>query len=149
MLKDYDKLWVIGDSFTTPEVCVAPQDSFWGLLGTQAQIPIINNCSRTGNSFDSVCQILVGMQQEYNWQKDLFIIGVPPLKRITVFDDHKNTDYTAKTFDTQTWKYVPFDVGCHRGLISLQNFGEDKTLIIHDDTSWAETQALRLSLIHI
>ena len=143
MSKNYNKLWVIGDSFTTPGVCVNPQDSFWGLLGTRAQIPIINNCSRIVNSFDSVCQLLIGMQQEYDWQKDLFIIGVPPLKRITVFDDHKNTRYTAETVDTQTWKSVPFDVKCHTGLISLQNFGEDKTLIIHDDTSWTETQALR------
>jgi hypothetical protein len=143
LLKDYDKLWVFGDSFTTPEVCVDPSESFWGLLALYLNINNINNCSRPVNSFDSVCQLAVGLQQEINWTNDLVLIGIPPLERITVFDNFKDTEYQGWQFETQTWQHKKFDIDLHRGLIGLQNYGTDKELIIQSDRSWSETQALR------
>lgn len=143
MLKDYDKLWVFGDSYTTPNVCVDPNESFWGLLASHIGITKVNNCSRPVNSVDSICQILVGLQQQINWKNDLLLIGIPPLERITVFDDCKNTDYLGWHFNTDTWEHEKFDIDCHRGLISLQNYGTDKQLIVHSDRSWLETQVLR------
>ena len=76
MLKDYNKLWVFGDSYTTPEVCVKPQDSFWGLTAQHLKIGSIENCSKPVNSFDSVCHLLISMQDQYNWDHDLFLIGI-------------------------------------------------------------------------
>jgi hypothetical protein len=143
LLKRYDKLWVFGDSFLTPDICVSPSDSFWGLAATHIEIPTVLNCSRPVNSFDSVCQLLVGLQQQINWGTDLVLIGIPPLERITVFDDHKDTAYNGHQFSTQTWESTQFDIECHRGLIGLQNYGNDKQMIIHNDRSWLETQALR------
>ena len=143
MLKDYDKLWVIGDSFTTPNVCVDPSESFWGLTATHCNILTILNCSRPVNSFDSVCQILISEQNSYNWENDLFLIGIPPLERITVFDNHKNTPYYASKIDTTTWKVESFQIQTHHGLVGLQNYGTDKQLIIYSDRAWAETQLLR------
>ena len=143
MLKDYDKLWVFGDSYTTPNVCVDPQDSFWGLLATHLGVPTIKNCSRPVNSFDAVCQLLVGLQREIHWDTDIVLIGIPPLERITVFDNFKNTEYLGHTIDTDTWQDQQFDISAHRGLVSLQNYGTDKELIIHHDRSWLETQTLR------
>jgi hypothetical protein len=143
LLKDYDKLWVFGDSYTTPTVCVAPEDSFWGLTASHCGIPTIINFSKTGNSFDSVAQILIGEQAQYNWGKDLFLIGIPPLERITVFDNYKDTEYCGQTIDTKTWQLASLQSQAHHGLIALSNYGEDKQLIIHSDRSWLETQTLR------
>ena len=87
-----NKLYVFGDSYITPYKNVDPQDSFWGLAGKHLGVEQIINVSRISNSFDSVCQLLIGMQNQYNynWREDFFIIGLPPLERITIFDDHKD-----------------------------------------------------------
>ena len=143
MSKKYHKLWVFGDSYSTPNVCVEPQQSFWGLVAMQAVIETVMNCSRPVNSFDSICQLLVGIQKEIKWTDDLLLIGIPPLERITVFDNYKNTEYIGNKFDTNTWQEQKFDIDCHRGIVSLQNYGTDKELIIHHDRSWLETQVMR------
>ena len=143
MLKKYSKLWVFGDSYSTPDVCVDPKNSFWGLTATALGVDTVINGSRSANSFDSVCQLVVGMQQEINWPQDLVLIGIPPLERITVFDNHKDTAYTGHQFDPHTWQKQSVDMLCHRGLVSLQNYGTDKTLVLHNDRSWLETQTLR------
>lgn len=143
MSKKYHKLWVFGDSYSTPHLCVEPQQSFWGLLATWAEINTVVNCSRPVNSFDSVCQLLVGLQKDIDWKNDLLLICIPPLERITVFDNYKDTEYLGKTFDTTTWDEQQFNIACHRGIVCLQNYGTDKQLIIHHDRSWLETQTLR------
>jgi hypothetical protein len=144
LLKKYHNLWVFGDSYTTPNVCVAPNESFWGLAADELDIKTVVNCSRPVNSFDSVCQLVVGLQQQINWKTDLLLIGIPPLERITVFDNFKDTEYLGHKFNTKTWIEEKFDIPCHRGLVSLQNYGNDKTLVIHSDRSWLETQTLRM-----
>ena len=124
-------------------MCVDPSDSFWGLSATALGIARIINCSRAVNSFTAVQQLLIGMRNHIDWQHDLVFVGVPPLERITVFDDHKNTQYLAHKIDTRSWYSKTFDVSCHRGLISLQNYGTDRQLILHSDRSWLETDVLR------
>jgi hypothetical protein len=143
LLKKYNNLWVFGDSYMTPGFCVDPKDSFWGLLAQKENIPTINNCSRPSNSFDTVCHLLVSMSNNIDWANDLILIGIPTLERITIFDNHKNTRYSGKKFSTVTWESSTFDINYHRGLISLQNYGQDKQLILHSDRSWVETQILR------
>ena len=139
-----NKLYVFGDSYTTPYVCVDPQESFWGLAGKQLGVEQIVNVSRPVNSFDSVCQLLIGMQNQYkyNWKEDFFIIGLPPLERITIFDDHKDTEYKSKIID-RDWNEIGTTIEAHRGLVSKQFYGEDQFLITHADRSWTETQILR------
>lgn len=83
------------------------------------------------------------MIEEINWNDDLIFIGVPPLERITVFDDHANTKYSGHMIKTDTWHIETFDVAVHHGLKSLQHYGSDETLIIHSDRSWLETDVLR------
>ena len=143
MSKDYDKLWVFGDSFATPNICVEPQDSFWGLTAAYCNIPTVMNCARPVNSFDSVCHLLVSEQYSYTWDRDLLLIGIPPLERITVFDDHKNTVYYGHEFKTPDWDFTQFQLYSHQGLIGLQNYGTDKQLIVHSDRGWLEAQVLR------
>jgi hypothetical protein len=143
LLKNYNKLWVFGDSNATPGVCVDPADSFWGLTALALDIPTIKNCSRPANSFDSVCHMLVSLQSEYDWKRDLFLIGVPALERITVFDNYKDTEYEGHELDIAEWQVKKFKIASHHGLLALQNYGADKQLIIHTDRSWLETQVLR------
>jgi len=137
----YNKLWVFGDSFTTPGYCVEPRNSFWGLAAAHCGIPVIQNCSRQVNSFDSVCQLLIGQQAQYNWTQDLFIIGIPPLERITVEDNR--SQYHGTQIDTGTWQQEDFEIPALQGLTSLQFYGSDTNLIIHTARTWVETQALR------
>ena len=143
MLKSYNKLWVFGDSYTTPGVCVEPEDSFWGLTATALYIDTIINCSRPVNSFTSVQQLLVGMSEKIDWVNDLVFVGVPPLERITVFDNHRDTKYFGHTIDSLNWQIDKFDIPMHRGLIGLQNYGTDRQLVLHSDRSWLETDVLR------
>lgn len=135
---------MFGDSYSTPHYCVDPQDSFWGLAGKQLGVEQIVNVSRPINSFDSVCQLLIGMQNQYEyiWKEDFFIIGVPPLERISIFDDHKDTQYSSTIFNSD-WTEIHTTIEAHRGIVSEQGLGGDKWLTIHNDRSWNETQALR------
>lgn len=141
--KKYHNLWIFGDSYTTPGKCVDPRCSFWGLAASELNINTIMNLSRPVNSFNSVQQLLVGMRENIDWINDLVFIGIPPLERITIFDDDKNTEYLASKIDVETWSVEKFDVACHRGLVCSQNYGTDRQLIIHSDRSWVETEILR------
>lgn len=143
MLKKYNKLWVFGDSYTTPNVCVSPEKSFWGLTAVKLEIPAIVNCSREVNSWTTVQHLLVVLQPEIDWKNDLVFVGIPPLERITVFDNYANTEYLGHIIKSDTWHIESFDVPGHRGLRSLQYYGSDQELIIHSDRSWLETETLR------
>lgn len=143
MLKNYNRLWVFGDSHSTPDVCVSPEQSFWGLAAVTLSVDSVINCSRPKLSFDSVCQMLIGEQQRYDFDRDFFIIGLPPLERITVFDDYKDTALASSIFDTKTWQAETSNVASHHGLVNLQYKELDKLSILISDRSWIETQVLR------
>lgn len=134
---------MFGDSYTTPGYYVDIQDSFWGLAASALYIPNIVNCSRQANSWTSVQQLLVGMQDQIRWSDDLIFVCVPPLERITVFDNYKDTAYNGHRISTATWTDETFPIACHHGLVSLQNYGSDRQLILHSDRSWAETDVMR------
>lgn len=139
------RLYVIGDSYSTPHSCVNPEDSFWGLAAVELGVEEIINVSRPRNTFDSICQLLIGMQHEYDydWHNDWFLIGIPPLERITIFDDHKDTQYKAKILNPKNWNELDTTIQAHRGLITAQHYNNDKDIIINADRSWTETQVLR------
>lgn len=143
MLKKYNRLWVFGDSHSTPGVCVSPQQSFWGLAASALQVDTVINCSRPKISFDSVCQMLIGEQQQYNFDQDFFIIGLPPLERITIFDNHENTELISAVYNAKTWQATTSNVVSHHGLINLQHAELDKLSLLISDRSWIETQVLR------
>jgi hypothetical protein len=141
--KEFHRLWVFGDSFSTPDVCVEPRSSFWGLSANALNVDTVINCSRPRMSFDSVCHILVGEQHQYDFEKDFFIVGIPPLERITIFDDYKDTALSASIFDVKSWTKDLQSVESHRGLINLQVKELDKVWVAISDRSWLETQVLR------
>ena len=143
MLKDYNNLWVFGDSYTTPNYCVSPSESFWGLTAKAIGANSVINCSWPGNSFDSIMHMAVSMQDEYDWDNDFLIIGIPPLERLTFFDNYKDTRYSNKhIFDSNNWKSKIDEIHCHTGLINLK-LATVKDLIIFEDRAWTETQVLQ------
>jgi hypothetical protein len=141
MTKQYNKLWVFGDSFTTPNFCVDPKDSFWGLTAAAIGANTIVNCSWPGNCLTSICHMLIGMQDQYDWENDFFIIGIPPLVRLTVFDNFKDTRHNATHINTDTWQSDPVQIDCHTGLVTMP-MHEVPGLVIYEDRSWTEVQAL-------
>jgi len=139
--KEYNKLWVLGDSFTTPGYCVEPKDSFWGLTAQHLNVKQIMNCSWVGNSFGSVQHMLINQQLQFNWKHDFLIIGIPPLERLTVFDNYKDTRHNGHCIDPATWDNSLFQIDCHTGLDIIR--GHDaQIMVIHQDRSWVETQTL-------
>lgn len=136
----YKKLWVFGDSYTTPNFCVDPENSFWGLTAKHIDADTVINLSWPGCSWTSVQHNLIGQQSEYNWNEDFFIIGMPPLERFTVFDNYKDTKYQRHVF-THKWEHQQELLHCHNGLETIAA-RDDRNLVIYSDRSWAETQAL-------
>lgn len=141
MLKECKKLWVFGDSYTTTNFCVVAQDSFWGLTASHIGAKEIVNCSWPGNSFGSVKHMLISMQFQFDFSADFFIIGVPPLERLTVFDNFKDTKYFATCIDVNTWKQSEQQVSCQSGLEIIKG-ADAQHMIVYEDRSWTETQEL-------
>jgi hypothetical protein len=140
--KKYSKLWVFGDSYATPGYCVEPKDSFWGLTASLLSANEILNYSWPGNSLDSIVHVLISEQNQYDWENDFFIIGVPPLARLTVVskDDKKIT--TAHKINSTSWQHDTFGVLCHHGMENISGY-MDKHFAIYEDSTWTQTQAMR------
>lgn len=141
MPKEYNKLWVFGDSYSTPEYCVPSRESFWGLTAAHISAKQIMNCSWPGNSFDSVKHMLISMQQQFDFANDFFIIGMPPLERLTVFDNYKDTKYQLTCIDTDSWKATKQQISCHTGLQIIPG-DKSQQMVIYEDRAWTETKTL-------
>lgn len=137
------KLIVLGDSYTTPHFCVAPKDSFWGLLGKDLQVDQIINYSHNGLAFDLILHIL--LNESFDWENSYFFIGVPPVARVAMFlnnDPAERHDGIAFDKNFNSWP-----IGCN----SLTNchwqdfaetFGKDKYFLANYDHGWQEVLTL-------
>ena len=141
MSKKYNKLWVFGDSYTTTNYCVDAHESFWGLTATHIGATEVVNCSWFGNSVGSVKHMLVGMHLQFDFSNDFFIIGIPPLERLTVFDNYKDTKYHATHIDTTSWQTHQQQIDCHTGLEIIKG-ADAGHMIVYEDRAWTETQEL-------
>lgn len=135
------RLWVFGDSYSTPYFKVEPPQSFWGLAAKHMGCHSIWNCSWPGNSWMSVRHMLIAQQSQFDFEQDFFLIGIPPLERFTAFDNYKNTTYQAQVFDVTSWAMTPSPIDCHTGL-QIVRYQDAKTMAIYEDRSWTETQLL-------
>jgi len=138
----YNSLYVFGDSFTTPHNCVTPQESFWGLTATYAGIQQVINYSRLGHPWDGVKQTLISESESINWKDSLLLIGIPPLERLLVFDDFKDSTWNYYIFDNN-WKEEQHIVESERGLVSRRTYENPADVAIFSDRSWVETYTLR------
>jgi len=81
------KLYVFGDSYSTPGFCVEPKDSWWGLLSQdlKSRISTVENYSWPGNNIDSIVHVMINLTEKFT-PADYLAIGIPPLQRLTLFD---------------------------------------------------------------
>lgn len=77
------KLYVFGDSFSTPNYCVVPADSFWGLSATELNVNEIINLSWPGNGLENIVHTL--LNEKFDFETDYFLIGIPPLMRNSIY----------------------------------------------------------------
>jgi hypothetical protein len=89
---------VLGDSFSTPNYCVDPQQSFWGLAAQDLNIKHIVNYSHPKFSLDHVIHIL--LNENFDFTNDYFLIGIPPLIRYVAYSDHSDNVWHSTHFDS-------------------------------------------------
>ena len=142
MLKNFRNLWVFGDSFSTPGFCVKPADSFWFLMGNALNTETIYNYSWPCNSFDSVVHNLISESDQYNWENDFFIVGIPPLSRSTIVSNDSTRSYYRRLFDSAAAEIDQQLILCHHGLEN-QQFIDNPTTVRFEDPTWTQTQTLR------
>jgi hypothetical protein len=142
LLKKYRNLWVFGDSYSTPNICVDPTDSFWMDTARILKVDKIYNYSWPGNSFDSVIHNLTSESGQFDWKNDFILIGVPPLVRLTVVSNNDTKAYYRRVFDTDAKEIGQEQILCHHGLKNI-HFYDDPTAIRFEDQTWTEIQACR------
>jgi hypothetical protein len=143
LLKKYRNLYVFGDSYSTPGYCVDPIDSFWMMTAKKLCIDTVYNYSWPGNSLDSVVHLLVSDSEEYDWENDFFLIGIPPLVRLTVVADTDTESHHRRVFDNSGNEIEQQLILSHHGLKNI-SFYDDPTAIRFEDPTWTEIQACRL-----
>lgn len=137
-----NRLFVFGDSYSTPGFCVDPKDSFWALAARDLQATEVLNYSWPGNNLESIAHIIVNMINQFE-PNDKLLIGVPPLERITYYSSEEKDYYCSHFFngnlDVARQELVP----CHANLkqVAVHQFGRES--VEHWNRGWAEAQALR------
>lgn len=143
MLKKYRNLWIFGDSYSTPGYCVSPGDSFWMAVAQHLDVECVYNYSWPGNSLDSVIHMLLSDSDQYDWEQDFLLIGIPPLVRLTVVSKNDKLSYHRRIFDLDSNEIEQQLILCHHGLENL-HFYNDPAAIRFEDPTWTEIQACRL-----
>ena len=149
MLKEL-KLNVFGDSYTTPNFCVDPGDSFWGLIARALDVNQVDNFSHPGFSLDHIIHIM--LNEEFEFRTDYFVIGIPPLIRYIAYDDNHTCTWTKHSY-TATLDNAQYTV-----VESLSNtqkfkfdeqFKNDKQGVTRFNSEWNDVQNLeKIYLLH-
>lgn len=142
MLKKYRNLWIFGDSYSTPGVCVCPTDSFWMYTARELTVDKIYNYSWTCNSFDSIIHNVISESEQFDWEHDFLLICVPPLARLTIVSNNNTKSYHRHVFNTAADELGQEQILCHHGLENI-SFYNDPTAIRFEDSTWTEIQACR------
>lgn len=134
------RLFVYGDSYSTPGFCVDPQDSWWGRMALALDVNIVENYSWPGNNIDSIAHIIVagaGFATD-----DYVVIGVPPIERFTVFDVEDQEIRCHRFFKNLVEIDQPI-VREHSSLKQVTTHQLGKEYVTLWNRGWAEAQVLR------
>lgn len=134
------RLFVYGDSYSTPGFCVDPQDSWWGLLAKDLAVSTVENYSWPGNNIDSIAHAIVAGPGFA--PTDCVVIGVPPIERFTVFDP----DGVPPTWYRFFGNLQPMDQQAlteHSGLRQVTTHQLGQGYVMAWNRSWQEAQVLR------
>lgn len=138
------RLFVFGDSYSTPHFCVDPVDSWWGKLAFDLHDKVNEtvNISWPGNNIDSIAHVIVCMQEEIT-ANDYVVVGIPPIQRLTMFNPDSAKQYDAWIFDNKLNEIDKKTVLQHHGLAQYGVHEMDKTFVMLWNHSWIEAQVLR------
>jgi len=144
------KLHIFGDSYSTPNFCVKPEESFWGLIAKDLQADTIINYSHSGYSYSQIVHLL--LNERHNFQEDYFVIGIPPLVRLSMFvENNVLTKQPAKEFDKNFQETIR-DVESTTGVIQFDYvdlFEQDKKFMAMVNHQWLEVEACnQIYLLH-
>lgn len=138
------KLYVFGDSYSTPEFCVAPADSWWGLLAhdLKTKITEVENLSWPGNNIDSIGHVMINISDQFN-RDDYIVTAIPPLQRLTMFNPNESNIHQSVTYNSMLVKQRQTDILCHTGLAQYAVHDMDRKFVNLWNPSWIEAQVLR------
>jgi hypothetical protein len=140
------KLNVFGDSFATPGVCVAPSQSFWGLMAQDLDVDSVDNYSQSGFSLDHVIHIL--LNETFDFDCDYFVIGIPPLLRYVEYSDSFNTTWNRSRFDNK-FTETQQTISCLNNTHRFRYEDRCKNQVVEYSAEWADVQALeKIYLLH-
>lgn len=134
------RLYVYGDSYSTPGFCVDPRDSWWGQMALALDIDSVENYSWPGNNIDSIAHLIVagaGFAQD-----DCVVIGVPPIERFTVFGEEDQEIRYHRFFKNLIKMDQPI-VKEHSGLKQVTTHQLGREYVTLWNRGWAEAQVLR------
>lgn len=155
-MKQFDHLFVYGDSYATPDFCVKPSDSFWGLTAKDLGVTYTHNSALPGTSFDLIEHSIVGDIDNIP-KESLLLIGLPILERFATFRNYvDNVVYGPETtyatggvvFDSELNILHEKKLGIVEDVISMSYFDHpSKGFILHSHRAWIELSALRTVLM--
>lgn len=144
------KLIVLGDSYSTPYVCVDPKDSFWGLAAKDLQVENIINYSHSGFAFDLILHVL--LNEQFDWENSYFLVGVPVIARLGMFKESTIPVYNSAYMCND--KFESWKIGCNsltncRWGDFIEMFDKEKYFLSNYEHSWQEVLTLeKILLIH-
>lgn len=142
------KLYIFGDSYSTPEFLVSREESWWGLLTSDLanKINKVENFSWPGNNIDSIAHIITSRIDMFN-ADDYIVVGIPPVPRLTMYNPEKNFMPQKTLLDVNLVEQDREDILCHSGLAQYSVHDMGKEYVSVYDPGWGQAQALRTLLL--
>lgn len=92
----YDTLYVIGDSYTTPGLCVSIDDSYWTKFGNHINANNVINHAHPGKNNRNMLRNAVRYVLENKNKKNFVLIGLTHLARIDYYSESKINSHNEK-----------------------------------------------------
>ena len=134
------KLYVFGDSYSTPDFCVDVDKSWWGLIAQELDVPVVNY-SWPGNNIDSIQHIIVSLKDTFT-KDDYIVIGIPPVERATTFKAGEPGKQVI-SFDKDLQRTSEMAVMVHQGLKQFTTWEMDKSSVLAFSWVWQEAKILK------
>lgn len=140
------KLHIFGDSYSTPNYLVQPNESWWGLLSHDLDVTDIVNWSWWGSNLDNIAHTMFCYQDQI-LSNDYVVIAVPPLIRVTVFEPDTADELPVKpsviTYNSTLSQTKSELILSHSGLIGKSVTDMGKSYVQGWNPGYAEAIAIR------
>lgn len=152
----FNRLYVYGDSYATPDFCVSVENSFWGLLAKDLEVDRVYNSASPGTSLDSISHRIVSTVDVIP-EGSLLLVGIPILERFSTWQNHVDgIEYNNTTsfavgnivFGKDLKPVASTSTGSSHDIISMSLYDNpSEAIILHTDRVWLEISAMRTVLL--